>query len=93
MALINIKQARPGMSMTEKTTLVIDVLGRVCYVKVEKPSVVSVLWDSVWSKILGKVREKSSLQEVRTMLVVFCILIFPFAVLAELMKMNNGGGR
>jgi len=27
------------------------------------------------------------------MLVVLCILIFPFAVLAELMKMNNGGGR
>jgi len=27
------------------------------------------------------------------MLVVLCILIFPFAVLAELMKMNNGGRR
>lgn len=26
-------------------------------------------------------------------MVLFCILIFPFAVLAELMKMNNGGGR
>ena len=29
--LINIKQTRPGMSMTEKITLVIDVPGRVCY--------------------------------------------------------------
>ena len=27
------------------------------------------------------------------MLVVLCILIFPFAVLSELMKMNNGGRR
>ncbi len=27
------------------------------------------------------------------MLVVLCILIIPFAVLAELMKMNNGGRR
>ena len=24
---------------------------------------------------------------------ILCILIFPFAVLAELMKMNNGGGK
>ena len=32
-------------------------------------------------------------QEVKAMLVVLCILIFPFAVLLELMKMNNGGGR
>lgn len=30
-ALIIIKQTRPGMSMAEKITLVIDVLGRVCY--------------------------------------------------------------
>ena len=30
-ALINIKRTRPGMSMTEKITLVIDVPGRVCY--------------------------------------------------------------
>jgi len=27
------------------------------------------------------------------MLVVLCILIFPFAVMSELMKMNNGGRR
>lgn len=27
------------------------------------------------------------------MLVELCILIFPFAVISELMKMNNGGGR
>lgn len=26
-------------------------------------------------------------------MVILCILIFPFAVLAELMKMNNNGGR
>ena len=26
-------------------------------------------------------------------MLVLCVLIFPFAVLAELMKMNNGGGR
>lgn len=30
MALINIEQTRPGMSMTENTILVIDILGRVC---------------------------------------------------------------
>ena len=30
-ALIKLKQALPGMSMTEKITLVIDVPGRVCY--------------------------------------------------------------
>ena len=29
--VINIKRTRPGMSMTEKITLVIDVPGRVCY--------------------------------------------------------------
>ena len=81
------------MSMTENTILVIDVRGRVCYVKGRKTFIVYVLWDSVWSKILNKEREMASLQEVRTMLVVLCILIFPFAVLAELMKMNNGGGR
>ncbi len=61
MALIIIKQARPGMSMTEKTALVIDVPGRVCYVRVGKPSAVSLLWDSVWSKILNKEREMASL--------------------------------
>lgn len=26
-------------------------------------------------------------------MIILCVLIFPFAVLAELMKMNNGGGR
>ncbi len=26
-------------------------------------------------------------------MVIICILIFPFAVLVELMKMNNNGGR
>ena len=31
MALINTKQARPGMSMTEKIALVIDLPGRACY--------------------------------------------------------------
>jgi len=31
-ALINIKRTRPGMSITEKITLVIDVPGRVCCV-------------------------------------------------------------
>ena len=31
-------------------------------------------------------------EEVESM-VILCILIFLFAVLAELMKMNNGGGR
>ena len=30
-ALINTKQTRPGVSMTEKIALVIDVPGRVCY--------------------------------------------------------------
>jgi hypothetical protein len=30
-ALINTKQTRPGMSMTEEIALVIDVLWRVCY--------------------------------------------------------------
>ena len=33
------------------------------------------------------------IQEVKAMLVVLCILIFPFAVLSELMKMDDGGGR
>ena len=47
MVLINIKHARPGMSITEKIALVIDVLGRVCYVVVEKLPVVSILLDSV----------------------------------------------
>jgi len=26
-------------------------------------------------------------------MIILCILIFPFAIFAELMKMNNGGGK
>lgn len=45
MTLINTKQTRPGMSMTEQITLMIDVPGRVCFVneKLSFPQVVCVI--------------------------------------------------
>jgi hypothetical protein len=41
---------------------------------------------------IDDVRRKRMAEARRQHMIILCILIFPFAVLAELMKMNNRGG-